>query len=171
MAEAIEKVPAETRWEIAAKGLTGAITAIDKALKDAIGENKFNEFARELWYETGKGAKEFADNLGLATENARDIVEVLKLLSITAMGPEFNFEIIEATEDRCVGRTTMCPWHERWKEFGLKEEFCNSGHQAWGDGAVESLNPNYTFRLNKNMQLGDSYCEWVVERKDSRKRN
>ena len=94
MAEAIEKVPAETRWEIAAKGLTGASTAIDKALKDAIGENKFNEFARELWYETGKGAKEFADNLGLATENANDIVEVLKLLSLTAMGPEFNFEII-----------------------------------------------------------------------------
>ena len=48
MAEAIEKVPAETRWEIAAKGLTGAITAIDKALKDAIGENKFNEFVRSF---------------------------------------------------------------------------------------------------------------------------
>ncbi len=171
MVEAIEKVPAETRWEIAAKGLTGAITAIDKDLKDAIGENKFNEFAQELWYETGKGAKEFADNLGLATENARDIVEVLKLLSITAMGPEFNFEIIEATENRCVGRTTMCPWHERWKEFGFKEEFCNSGHQAWGDGAVESLNPNFTFRLIKNMQLGDSYCEWAAERKESRQRN
>ncbi len=40
-----------------------------------------------------------------------------------------------------------------------------SGHQAWGDGATESLNPNFTFRLTKNMVRGDSHCEWVVERK------
>jgi len=27
------------------------------------------------------------------------------------------------------------------------------------------LNPNFTFRLTKNMLLGDPHCEWVVERK------
>jgi hypothetical protein len=42
MTETINKIPAETRWEIATKGLTGAITAVDKALKDDIGENKYN---------------------------------------------------------------------------------------------------------------------------------
>ena len=31
MTEAINKIPAETRWEIAAKGLTGAIVAMEKA--------------------------------------------------------------------------------------------------------------------------------------------
>lgn len=49
MAEPIEKVPAETRWKIATKGLTGACTALSNALKDAIGEEKFNEFQVRLW--------------------------------------------------------------------------------------------------------------------------
>jgi hypothetical protein len=34
-----------------------------------------------------------------------------------------------------------------------------------GEGATESLNPNFTFRLTKNMVGGDSHCEWVVEQK------
>jgi len=42
---------------------------------------------------------------------------------------------------------------------------CGVGHQAWGDGATESLNPNFTFKLTKNILHGDSHCEWVVERK------
>ena len=81
------------------------------------------------------------------------------------MGPEFVFEVVEATNDRCVGRTTQCPWHRRWKEQGVDFDTCGVGHQRWGDGAVESLNPNFTFRLTKNMVRGDSHCEWVVERK------
>ncbi len=90
------------------------------------------------------------------------------------MGPEFVFEVVEATEDRCVGRTTQatfrqaaphCPWHKRWKELGLNFDTCGVGHQRWGDGAAESLNPNFTFKLTKNMVRGDSHCEWVVERK------
>ena len=44
---------------------------------------------------------------------------------------------------------------------------CGAGHQRWGDGAVERLNPNVTFRHTKNMVRGDSHCEWVVERKKS----
>jgi hypothetical protein len=27
------------------------------------------------------------------------------------------------------------------------------------------LNPHFTFKLTKNMLLGDPHCEWVVERK------
>ena len=165
MAETIEKVPAETRWEIATKGLTGALTAMSNALQGALSQEKFDEFQVGLWSQAGKGAKEFADTLGLTTENPRDIEEATELLGMTSMGPEFNFEIVEATEDRCVGRTNKCPWHERWKEFGLKEDFCNSGHQGWGDGAVQSLNPNFNFTLTKNMQRGAQFCEWVIERK------
>jgi len=165
MAEAIEKVPAETRWEIATKGLTGAYVAIINALKGAEGEEEYNKFNRALWYEAAKGAKEFADNLALTAENAGDIEKITSLLAIASMGPEFKMEVVESTEDRCAGRATGCPWHNRWKELGLDFDFCSSGHQAWGDGAAESLNPNFTFRLTKNMVRGDPYCEWIVERK------
>jgi hypothetical protein len=165
MAEAIEKVPAETRWEIATKGLTGACTAMMNALKGALSQEKFDEFQAGLWSQAGKGAKELIDALGLTIENPRDIDEVMALLAMTSMGPEFRFEVVEATEDRCVGKTTKCAWHERAKELGVKEDLCGSGHQGWGDGAVEILNPNFTFSLTKNMQRGDSHCEWVIERK------
>jgi hypothetical protein len=165
MAKSIDAIPERARWEIATKGLTGAYTAITEAMRRAVGQQKFEEFNGALWREAGKGAKEFAANFGLPTETAGDIEVVTHLLAQAAMGPEFVFDVVEATNDRCVGRTTQCPWHKRWKEQGLAMDICGAGHQKWGDGAVESLNPDFTFTLTKNMVRGDSHCEWVVERK------
>ena len=82
-----------------------------------------------------------------------------------SMGPEFEFDVVEATADRCVARTTQCPWQKRWQEQNQGFDSCSVGHQRWGDGAVQSLNPDFTFRLTKNMVRGDAQCEWVVERK------
>jgi len=165
MADKIESIPEKTRWEVATKGLTGAYIAISSALQKAVGQDKFEEFNGSLWHEAAKGVKEFADNLGLPTETAGDVEGAMHLFAKAAMGPEFVFEIVEQTKDRCVGKTTQCPWHKRWKEQGLTINTCGVGHQRWGDGAAESLNPNFTFKLTKNMLLGDSHCEWVVERK------
>lgn len=165
MAEKIELVPENTRWEMATKGLTGAYIAISGALERAVGREKFEEFNGSLWFEAGKGAKSFAEGIGLATGTAGDVEEATHLLAQASMGPEFVFEIVESAADRCVGRTTECPWHKRWKEQGLEMDTCGVGHQRWGDGAVESLNPDFTFKLTKNMLRGDAYCEWVVERK------
>ena len=165
MADKIDTIPEKTRWEIATNGLTGAYTAISNALKQAVGQKGFEEFNGSLWYEAGKGAKEFAANLGLATETAGDVEEAMHLLAKASMGPEFEFEVVESTADRCVGKTTQCPWHKRWTEQGVDFDTCGVGHQRWGDGAAESVNPDFTFKLTKNMVRGDSHCEWVVERK------
>ena len=165
MSELLDKVPAEIRWVIATKGLTGACSAYGSALKGAIGEEKYNDFVRSLWHEAGKGAKEFADNLGLAAGSAAELESIIHLLAATSMGPELNVEVIEATADKCVGRASGCPWFERWKELGLDFDYCSAGHQAWGDGATEILNPDFVFKLTKNMVRGDSHCEWVIERK------
>ena len=86
------------------KGLTGAYIAIFNALNQAAGQSKFEEFNGPLWYEAGKGAKEFTDTLGLAAENAGDIEGVTHLLAQASMGPEFVFEVVESTKDRCVGK-------------------------------------------------------------------
>ena len=165
MADKIESIPVAARWEIATQGLTGAYIAISNALKQAVGQQGFDEFNGPLWREAGKGAKDFAEANGLASESAEDIEAVTHLLAKASMGPEFEFEVTEASPDRCVGKTTQCPWHKRWKEQGLDMDTCGAGHQNWGDGAVESLNPDFTFTLTKNMVRGDSHCEWVVERK------
>jgi hypothetical protein len=165
MANVIDKIPAETRWQIATKGLTGACTALMNGLQSAMGNENFVQFQQALWSQAGEGAKELAANLGIAAETPEEMNNVLTLLATASMGPECNFEVVEATENKCVGTATKCPWHERWREFGIKEDFCTSGHQAWGDGAVQSLNPNLSFKLTKNMVRGDSNCEWSVERK------
>ena len=165
MANTIDAIPDKTKWEIATKGLTGAYIAISNALKQAVGQEKFEAFNGPLWHAAGKGAKEFAGTLGLAAETAGDVEGIMHLMAQAAMGPEFVFQVVESTRDRCVGRTTECPWHKRWKEQGLDMDTCGAGHQAWGAGATESLNPNFTFTLTKNMVRGDSHCEWVVERK------
>lgn len=165
MAEAIDKIPERTRWELATKGMTGAYIAISKALKDVAGQKGFDDFNGPLWYEAGKGAKEFAASVGMPAESAKDIEAIIHLLAQATMGPEFVFDVVEATQDKCVGSTTQCPWHKRWKEQGVGFDTCSVGHQRWGDGAVASLNPDFTFKLTKNMVRGDSNCEWVVERK------
>ena len=165
MAKTIEAIPEKTRWEIATKGLTGAYIAISNALTQAAGQNGFEQFNGPLWREAGKGAKEFAATVGLATETAGDVEAAIHLLAQASMGPEFKFNVVESTKDRCVGTTTECPWHKRWKEQGLNFDPCGVGHQSWGDGATESLNLNFTFKLTKVMPRGDSHCEWVVERK------
>ena len=165
MPSKIETVPEKARWEMATKGLTGAYIAISNAMKQAVGQKKFEDFNGSLWHEAGKEAKQFANTFGLPSGTATEVEAATHLLAQASMGPEFVFEVVEATQDRCVGRTTQCPWHKRWKEQGLDFDPCGVGHQRWADGAVGSLNPNFTFKLTKVMPRGDSYCEWVVERK------
>jgi L-2-amino-thiazoline-4-carboxylic acid hydrolase len=165
MAKTINAIPLKTRWAMATHGLTGAYLAISNALKMSVGQKGFDKFNGALWYEAGKGARGFAKSLKMPAKTAGDLEAITHLLASATMGPEFKFEIVDSTKDRCVGTTTQCPWHKRWKEQGLTMDTCSAGHQAWGDGAVESLNRNFTFKLTKNMVRGDSHCEWVVERK------
>ncbi|MGA2938959.1 MAG: L-2-amino-thiazoline-4-carboxylic acid hydrolase [Syntrophobacteraceae bacterium] len=165
MSELIEKISAEARWQIATKGLTGAWMACANALKQAVGEAKYNEFNGEFWSQAGKGVKEFVDAFGLPVGDAREIEEAIELAVRAVMGPEWEFEVVEATRDRCAARVSKCPYHERWKEQGLGWDFCKIGHRRWGDGVVESLNPDFAHSLPKTMPGGDPYCEFIVERK------
>lgn len=55
----INKNPEKKRWEIPTQGLTGAYIAISNAMKQAVGQEKFEQFNGGLWFEAGKGAKEF----------------------------------------------------------------------------------------------------------------
>ncbi len=165
MTKTIEAIPEKTRWEIATKGLTGAYIAISNAMKQGMGQKKFEDFNGPLWYQAAKGAKEFADSFGLASDSAADVERATHLLAKASMGPEFVFQVVEESKDRCVGTATHCPWYNRWKEQGIDFDTCGVGHQNWGAGATESLNPDFKFTLTKNMVRGDAHCEWVVERK------
>lgn len=165
MAGAIDKIPEKMRWEIATKGLSGAYTAIANELKEAVGESKYNEFNGPLWYQAGKGVKDLADSLGLKAETPEDMATIFELATVASMGPDFKWEIVESSEERCVTKNVKCPWHDRFKELGISFDFCGSGHQRYGEGLCDSLNPNFTATLTKSMVRGDAYCETIIERK------
>ena len=69
-----------------------------------------------------------------------------------------TLEVVEATEDGCVGRCIKCPWQERMNEMGLNQDLCTGGHEGWSGGCVESPNTDFTFSLGKSKILGDPYC-------------
>lgn len=165
MSDAIERIPTDVRWELATNGLTGAVVGYLNALTEAIGSEKYDEFAGVLWGEAGKQAKQLADDFSLPVEGPEDICEVLKTLSVASMGPEFAWEVTESTDTKCVCKTNKCAWHERAKEQGVEQDFCSVAHQKWGEGALKALGDKFTHRVTKNMQRGDEYCEYVIEKK------
>lgn len=161
----IGEIPAERRWEITSKALTGTIVVYGEALRSAIGNEKYIEFLKNLWGKAGENAKQFSESIGVSVENAQGIAEASKIFASISMGPELEYEDLEVGEDKYVGRTTKCPWHERHKEQGVSEIKCNSGHQSWGECVTGNLNPKFSFNLTKSIPAGDEYCEYVIERK------
>ena len=160
-----DRFSTDTRWQIATKGLTGAYAMIAKAYKDALGEEKYNEFNGPFWKMAGAGGKQLAENLGTRCETAKDLAEVFLAGVVSSMGPEFEGEIVEASDDKAVVRYTKCPWFERAKEVNMGFDYCKSGHENWGDGVCEALNPEFTTKLTRTMMEGDLYCENIIMRK------
>lgn len=163
MAQAVEKVPAENRWIIATKALTGAAIAAMKALRDALGQERYNEICGEIWAEQGKAAKQIADALGVGGRDAKSGAEALLLVINVAMGPEFKLETVEATAEKAVTKCTACPWWNRQQELRIPGDLCSAGSRAFDNDLAKGLNPKLTVTLTKAMCRGDSYCETVWE--------
>jgi hypothetical protein len=163
MAEGVEKVPAEIRWAIATKALTGAATAVMKTLRDLLGQERYNEVSGQIWAELGKASKQVADGLGLSGRDAKSAVEAFQSVLIVAMGPEFKIGTVEATAEKAVTRCTACPWWTRQQELGIPGDLCSAASGAFDNAFAKALNPKLTLALPKAMCRGDSYCETVWE--------
>lgn len=164
MVETIDKVPAEARWQMATKGLTGAVAAYSNTIREAIGDDQYLQFSTGVWGKAGEGAKQFAESFGFSANNAPELADLTEAFALSILGPEFKTENVESNKDRAVVKLTMCPWHERAKEMGVTP-LCEEGHLKWGEGALKSLNPDFTYGITKSIARGDSYCEIVIERK------
>lgn len=163
MAEGVEKVPAEIRWAIATKALTGAATAVMKTLRDLLGQERYNEVSGQIWAELGKASKQVADALGLSGGDAKSAVETFKSVLNVTMGPEFKIETVEATAEKAVTRCTACPWWSRQQEFRIPGDLCSAASNAFDKAFAKALNPNLSLALTTGMCRGDAYCETVWE--------
>jgi predicted ArsR family transcriptional regulator len=161
----IEDIPAEQRWEIAARAASAIPFAYDIAFREAIGE-KYDEIERPIYIEAGKEFRNLASALGLPTGNAREISETFEVIGTILNGPEFKAETTEEGDDRTVGKTTQCPILNRAVEMGLDPQIVAlTACQTYHKSAIENLNPGFTHHFNKTMCSGDPYCESVIERR------
>jgi len=73
----IEDIPAEKRWEIAAKSASAMPLIYDMHFRKVLGE-KYDEIERHIWTEGGKEVKTLVTALGLPSDNAIEINEAFK---------------------------------------------------------------------------------------------
>jgi len=124
----------------------------------------------EIWNvimtEGGKESKAVAESLGLPASNAVEIESTLDIISTIILGPELMGEILEANEERVIGKMTGCPMLNAHRNIGHEPTAGTPAHcQAFCQNSVESLNPRYTMRYTKRMCTGDPHCEYVIELK------
>lgn len=161
----VNQIPAETKWFMAAKGLTGALTAHLNALYNVVGKEKYVEIIRQIWTQIGQGSADEIQSLGMKGDDAKSVGEAGVTMCMCAMGPEYKIEEIETFEDRTVMKITECPWKNRMNEFGVSHDLLSACDTAFWDSFVRNLNPNVTMKHGKQMHKGDSYCEWIFETK------
>lgn len=161
----VEQIPAETKWGMATKGLTGALAAHMNAIYSLAGKEKYEEIIRQIWGQIGQGSAEEIKASGMAVENAKMVGEAGVTVCICAMGPEYKIEQVEATEDRTVMKITECSWKNRMNELGISHDLLSACDIAFWENFVKNLNPNVTMRHGKQMHLGAPYCEWIFETK------
>lgn len=161
----INDIPAEVRWEIATKAANSQSVVYDMLVRQIIGD-KIDEIWNVIMTEGGKESKAMAQSLDLPASNAAEIDSTLDIISAIILGPELKGEILEANEDRVIGKITGCPMLNAHRNIGNEPTGTPAHCQAFCQSAVESLNPRYTMRYTKRMCTGDPHCEYVVELKD-----
>jgi len=160
----LEDIPAEVRWEIAAKAASAIPLAYDMVFREVLGD-KYDEIERPIYTEAGKAMKGLVAALGLPTDNARDLGDIKILLTIL-YGPECKVGMVEGTEDRAVVKVTGCAVLNQALDMGLDPKVvCLAACRTEGESVIENLNPKYTQRFTRNMCAGDPYCEIVIELK------
>lgn len=165
MAIQINHIAPEKKWEMAAKGLTGALMAHLNALYSILGEEKYNEIIGQIWTAIGQGSAAEIQSLELKLDDSKSVAEAGVTMCICAMGPEYKISEIESSENRTVMKITECPWKKRMDEFGISQDLLSVCDKAFWKQFVKDLNPEITMRHGKQMHRGDAYCEWIFEKR------
>lgn len=163
--EKLARVPLEARMEITSKNLSGAMNAYGLALKKALGDEKYQEFEQALFYEAGRSAKPIVDGFELAAHTVEDFAETISCIGTICFGPGYQSRIVEAGQNRCVGRTKSCPIRDRMVEAGITEDSsCQEKHKRYVEGLLDALNLDFAFEVTNHMATGESYCQWSVSK-------
>ncbi|HDR72627.1 MAG TPA: hypothetical protein ENN85_01725 [Methanoculleus sp.] len=165
----IEDIPAEARWNIAARAANDMIFGYRRAFKEATKgayEDELNEAIAALWGQAGKQQTVVADAFDLPRGTAPEVAETFVAISKLFLGPELAGGGVEPGEgDGAVIITTACPMASRAQQIGLDGRVVCNACRAYTTAAIESLNPDYDVRTARGICMGGDMCEMRIKRR------
>jgi hypothetical protein len=182
MEELLKTIPPEKCWAITAKNLWrflvlgGAKTVLPLLGKDegvfapVWGWEKWGEINAKVMGESVKQLYQMTKEMfSIPVEDAIGAAKLDIVAMLLWVGPDYTIEIVEATSERVVIRTTRCPLWEVYVELKVHPELtvgCHGAHQTACEEGLKAVNPKLTCKFTKARGWGDPYCEWVLEFKD-----
>jgi len=180
--ELLKKIPPEKCWEITAKTLMRIWQLRDRKkffpllaegegiIAPVSALEKFREMSAQMRFSESyvMAMLRLKEMLNISVEDAIGAAKLRIVVGTFQHGPELTAEIVEATPERTIVKTTKCGIWETYKECELDPEFatCYIAHQTVLEAGLKRVNPKITFKLTKAMSLGDPYCEGVFEFKE-----
>jgi hypothetical protein len=165
--EILKNIPTEVKWGWTARTHMATLVIRGETMyAPLVGEEKWTEIIKNLYGEGGKILFPMVkENFNVQVENAMGADDLVEIVTEVTMGPGFEGEQIERTPERCVYRTTKCPWWDLYEEYHVDPKFraCYEGHQEWGERGLKAVDPRLTHQMVKGMTKGDPYCEYVIE--------
>ena len=177
----LEKIPPKRRWEITAHALLRfSVWRGSKWMPTLLGKEegifspvrgweKWNEILTKVM---GDLAKRFytqiKETFNVPVEDAIEVGELSNECAILQMGPEYEYEVLEASSKRFVGRTTKCAWNEMFNELEVPQGLRGGCVVCtiWVGEGIKAVNSKVTAKRIKSIYEGDPYCEWVTEYKE-----
>jgi hypothetical protein len=161
----LEKVPMESRWNLAAGGFVRWQADFSKKLLEKEGREKFQEQSKKIFYAAGSANKGLADRLGFTGNDAKSAAIIIPAVITIWYGSNTKFEIEEATAEKARVKCANCAFWNFVQAQKITEDICSAKSRYYWEAFAKAINPNLVSTFVKARPLGDSTCEWVFELK------
>jgi hypothetical protein len=161
----LEKVPMETRWNIAAGGLIFWSVSYLKEIYDTKGREQYLEHWKKTSPLVAARSKGNADRLGFTGNDAKSAAAIIPAIVTLYYGPQQKYEIVEATAKKARVKCVNCAFWNTAQSMKITEDLCSAHSRYYWEGFASAINPKLASTLVKARPLGDSVCEWVIELK------
>jgi hypothetical protein len=190
MSELLKKIPPEKCWEITAnilwrfifwrgRGINPSISKIIEFISDkdegviapVLAWDKLEEIYEKIFGDGGKRLFPMVKEMfNIPVENAIDAAKLVAVAGTLMEGPEYTIELVEATPEKAILRTTNCIMWNIEKGYDVDPEIwlpaCIKFSQAWGEKGLKAINPQIHYTMTKSLARGEPYCEAIIEFKD-----
>ena len=150
--------------ELANQRLNGLVYAytllVRNLMEEGVELEKVKKASDKVWALLGQQAAEQMKAIFGEAENIETIQQAGKMAA-SVHGIEFSEK---TTTNEIKSEYVKCPWQDAYLALDMPSDWrlCPSGHRAFTESMYNGLNPNATFKMDKNMPSGDQICEGLT---------